>query len=134
MDPATLQYFDQEDSDLLLYALRYLELAVRPAAATYVAKQELNAQACMSAGLHDHSPWLLAPWMVPWASARFLPLAVPGDCTAAVIQRTRRLQECDVLSRAIRDHMRRDGKKEGFSLTPGDCLAYKYFRDVRALP
>ena len=45
IEPAALQYFDQEDSDLLLYELRFLELAVRPAAATYVAKQELNAQA-----------------------------------------------------------------------------------------
>lgn len=35
-----------------------------------------------------------------------------------------------MLARAVKDHERRDGTKEGFSGTPGDCLAYKYYRDV----
>ena len=44
------------------------------------------------------------------------------------------VQETNVLSRAIREHARRQGQHEGFSTSPGDCLAYKYFRDVRPQP
>lgn len=38
--------------------------------------------------------------------------------------------ESQVLARAIKEHERRDGRREGFADTPGDVLAYKYFRDV----
>lgn len=40
------------------------------------------------------------------------------------------LQESQVLARAVKDHERRVGTKEGFGGEPGDCLAYKYYRDV----
>lgn len=36
-----------------------------------------------------------------------------------------------MLSRAVKDHERRGAWKEGFTNHPGDCLAYKYYRDVR---
>ena len=38
-----------------------------------------------------------------------------------------------MLSRSVKEHERRAGHKEGFSAQPGDCLAYKHYRDVRAL-
>ena len=40
------------------------------------------------------------------------------------------LQEATTLSRAAKEHERRGGQKEGFSVAPGDCLAFKYYRDV----
>ena len=40
------------------------------------------------------------------------------------------LQEATTLSRAVKEHGRRRGQKEGFSIAPGDCLAFKYYRDV----
>ena len=46
MGAVALKYFDQQDADLLLYELRYLEVAIRPAVATYIATQELNPQVC----------------------------------------------------------------------------------------
>lgn len=39
--------------------------------------------------------------------------------------------ESQVLARAIKEHERRDGRREGFADTPGDVLAYKYFRDAQ---
>ena len=44
--------------------------------------------------------------------------------------RTRCSQESQVLARSVKDHERRVGTKEGFSNEMGDCLAYKYYRDV----
>ncbi len=38
--------------------------------------------------------------------------------------------EAQVLARAVKEHERRDGRREGFADTPADVLAYKYFRDV----
>ena len=40
------------------------------------------------------------------------------------------MQESAVLERAVKEQERRQGHKEGFSESPGDCLAYKYYRDV----
>ena len=40
-------------------------------------------------------------------------------------------QEATVLAREVKEHERRAGQKEGFSEHPGDCLAYKHYRDVR---
>ena len=36
-----------------------------------------------------------------------------------------------MLARAMKDHERRIGGDLGFSDAPGDCLAFKYYRDVR---
>lgn len=35
-----------------------------------------------------------------------------------------------MLARAVKEYERRGGRKEGFSDSPGDVLAYKHFRDV----
>lgn len=40
-------------------------------------------------------------------------------------------QEATMLARSVKEHERRKGLKEGFSGAPGDCLAFKYYRDVR---
>lgn len=42
------------------------------------------------------------------------------------------MQDAALLARAVREHERREGAKRGFSEAPGDCLAFKYYRDVRA--
>ena len=41
-----------------------------------------------------------------------------------------KLQEALVLGRALKEHTRRSGTKEGFEATPQDCMAFKYYRDV----
>ena len=38
--------------------------------------------------------------------------------------------QAQVLARAIKEHERRKGEGEGFTNSPGDCLAYKYYRDA----
>lgn len=43
------------------------------------------------------------------------------------------LQSARVLARAIKEWVRREGDKQGFSNAPADCLAFKYYRDVSAL-
>ena len=40
-------------------------------------------------------------------------------------------QEASILARAVKEQERREGEKEGFSAHPADCLAYKFYRDVR---
>lgn len=56
---------------------------------------------------------------------RLLPLPLP------LPPLLRRPAEAQMLARAIKEHERRDGRREGFADTPADVLAYKYFRDVR---
>lgn len=43
----------------------------------------------------------------------------------------RLVQQARTLARALKDQERREGDKLGFSAKPGDCLAFKYYRDVR---
>lgn len=38
--------------------------------------------------------------------------------------------DCTILARAMKEHERRSGEREGFSNSPRDCLAYKYYRDA----
>jgi hypothetical protein len=38
--------------------------------------------------------------------------------------------ECTVLARAIKEHERRAGRREGFTDSPRDSLAYKFYRDA----
>jgi Rubisco accumulation factor 1 alpha helical domain len=42
------------------------------------------------------------------------------------------MQEAVILARAVKEHERREGVKLGFSKSPGDCLAFKFYRDVRS--
>ena len=41
------------------------------------------------------------------------------------------VQMATLLSKSVKEQLRRKGENEGFSQAPGDCLAYKYYRDVR---
>ena len=41
------------------------------------------------------------------------------------------MQGAVLLARAMKDYERRGGLKEGFSSAPADCVAYKFYRDVR---
>ena len=76
------------------------------------------------------SAWELAPQHRPASSILTCPsrplslLTNPSPCPCSP-------HESQVLARAIKEHERRDGRREGFADTPGDVLAYKYFRDVR---
>lgn len=38
--------------------------------------------------------------------------------------------ESAILARSVKEHERRRGENEGFSSSPADCLAYKYYRDA----
>lgn len=38
--------------------------------------------------------------------------------------------QCAVLAKAMKEHERRGGRREGFTDSPADCLAYKYYRDA----
>jgi hypothetical protein len=42
------------------------------------------------------------------------------------------LQSSEALARAMKEWERRPGERNGFSDSPGDCLAFKYLRDVSA--
>ena len=53
-------------------------------------------------------------------------LAAHTECNT----RSCAVQEVSVLARAAKEQERRQGDKEGFTSSPGDCLAYKYHRDV----
>ncbi len=65
------------------------------------------------------------------------PLATAEPVTGILVQyhepSSVAVQEATVLSRAVKEHERRRGEKEGFSKAPGDCLAFKYYRDVRLI-
>lgn len=39
-------------------------------------------------------------------------------------------KESVILARAVKEQERRKGEREGFSDSPGDCLAFKYYRDA----
>lgn len=39
-------------------------------------------------------------------------------------------QACEVLARAMKEWERRPTERVGFTESPADCLAFKYFRDV----
>ena len=41
------------------------------------------------------------------------------------------LQQCEILARAMKEWDRRPGERAGFTDSPGDCMAFKYLRDVR---
>ena len=38
--------------------------------------------------------------------------------------------QCSMLAKAIKEHERRSGQRDGFSESPADCLAYKHYRDA----
>jgi hypothetical protein len=121
LTPQQLTFFDMEDGDATLYELRMLSITQRSQAAAYIADMQLGDKVGAGAA--------------PYA-------CVPGACErpmdsgrGRVAQRPlppRCVQEAQTLARAVKDHERRGGAQEGFSTAPGDCLAYKLFRDVSA--
>ncbi|KAI3438182.1 hypothetical protein D9Q98_000619 [Chlorella vulgaris] len=61
---------------------------------------------------------------------RFLAVRQRAAVAAYVAERNLSPQDCQVLSKAVKEHERRDGRKEGFTESPGDVLAYKHYRDA----
>ena len=61
---------------------------------------------------------------------RFLSVQQRVPAAAYVAAEQLSQSECVVLARAIKEHERRKGTKEGFADTPADALAYKHFRDA----
>ena len=54
----------------------------------------------------------------------------PCRCTTIAYVCICAVQESEVLAKAFKEHERRKGEREGFSYTPADALAFKYYRDV----
>jgi hypothetical protein len=61
---------------------------------------------------------------------RFLSVRQRAPAAAYIVENNLSPAEAQVLARASKEHERRAGHKEGFSDTPGDVLAYKYWRDA----
>lgn len=55
----------------------------------------------------------------------------PSDHSAVELSRADWLQDAHALARAVKEHERRAGHTLGFvGEEPGDCLAFKYYREV----
>lgn len=61
---------------------------------------------------------------------RFLSISQRIDASKYIVQNSLTEVECQILARAIKEHERRNGQRDGFSSSPADCLAYKYYRDA----
>lgn len=61
---------------------------------------------------------------------RFLSIAQRAPAAAYIAQHNLSPHESMVLARAIKEHERRNGRREGFADTPADALAYKFYRDA----
>lgn len=61
---------------------------------------------------------------------RFLSIDQRAKAANYIVEHELDPQESLVLARAIKEHERRKGEKEGFSDSPADCLAFKYYRDA----
>ena len=61
---------------------------------------------------------------------RFLSLSQRCAAVAYIAQKGLDQVGCTVLARAMKEHERRKGAREGFSESPGDCLAFKHYRDA----
>ena len=61
---------------------------------------------------------------------RFLSIEQRAKAANYIVEQELDPQESLVLARAIKEHERRKGEKEGFSDSPADCLAFKYYRDA----
>lgn len=62
---------------------------------------------------------------------RFLTAQQRQDTAEYIVDNRLGQQECVVLARAVKEHDRRRAEREGFSNAPGDCMAYKYYRDAQ---
>lgn len=61
---------------------------------------------------------------------RYLPDPARPATAIYIVDNQLDAQDSAVLERAVKEQERREGHKEGFSSTPADCLAYKYYRDA----
>jgi hypothetical protein len=61
---------------------------------------------------------------------RFLSLRQRIAAVCYVVDNNLSPPEAQVLARAMKEHERRLGERDGFADSPGDCLAYKFFRDA----
>jgi hypothetical protein len=60
---------------------------------------------------------------------RFLPVSKRAAPALYMAENNVDQRDAALLARAVREHERREGAKRGFSEAPGDCLAFKYYRD-----
>jgi len=61
---------------------------------------------------------------------RFLSLKQRAAAVTYIAENTLDAPVCTILARAMKEHERRNGRREGFSDSPQDALAYKYYRDA----
>lgn len=64
-------------------------------------------------------------WLPDWRRTRAW--SCKGRCNPSPAPAS---QNARVLARAIKEWVRREGDKQGFSDAPADCLAFKFYRDV----
>jgi len=61
---------------------------------------------------------------------RFLSTRQRSAAVAYIAKNEFDTAQCAMLAKAIKEHERRGGRREGFTDSPADCLAYKYYRDA----
>jgi hypothetical protein len=61
---------------------------------------------------------------------RFLSLKQRAAAAEYIAENALDEAQCTILARAMKEHERRNGRRDGFSETPQDSLAYKYYRDA----
>jgi Rubisco accumulation factor 1 alpha helical domain/Rubisco accumulation factor 1 helix turn helix domain len=61
---------------------------------------------------------------------RFLSLKQRAAAVVYIAENALDDAACTVLARAMKEHERRNGRRDGFSESPEDSLAYKYYRDA----
>lgn len=61
---------------------------------------------------------------------RFLSLKQRTAAVTYIAENGLDVPQCTVLAKAIKEHERRNGARDGFSTAPADCLAYKHYRDA----
>lgn len=61
---------------------------------------------------------------------RFLSLKQRAAAVAYIAENALDDAACTILARAMKEHERRNGRRDGFSDSPQDSLAYKYYRDA----
>ena len=61
---------------------------------------------------------------------RFLSVEQRVSTASYIVEQQMDDRESTMLARAVKEHERRNGEKEGFSGSPADCVAYKHYRDA----
>lgn len=121
-----LAHFDGGEGAEKLYHFRFLPAERRAAAATYILERGLDPR--VRAAQHRAAADACGRGRLGQAAGRSR--SPPPALTDRA--RARCAQECDVLARAMKEWDRRPSERSGFNDGPGDCMAFKYLRDVRA--